>query len=148
MTRLALAALAGGLLLGGCAGPVVQAPPEPVVTEPERLPDPPEPPPPPQPVPVPPDAAFLHGRTGEEIVALLGPPALLRRERGVESMQYLDADCVLDIRLRPPPDGSGAARADHLAARGRRGEAWQPADCLARLLPERHWPRQSSPSLP
>lgn len=134
------------ITLAGCAGLFGEGAQGPIVAEPEwiALPPPPESPeppaPPPAPVAVAPDEGFLLGRSGAEIESMLGRPDLARRERGVELMQYLDTDCVLDIRLRSSADAMDVARADHLAARSRRGEDYSTADCLARLLPESLWP--------
>ncbi|RMD88347.1 MAG: hypothetical protein D6807_05985 [Alphaproteobacteria bacterium] len=124
--------LAGCTLLPGGEAVPPQPPPAP-------LPAPEAEPPPPAPVPVPPTAALVLGKDAAAVQAILGHPVLVRREDGVQVMQFANGHCVLDVFLyRHESDARFVAR--HLAARTPAGERLEPADCLALLVPKEHWP--------
>lgn len=75
----------------------------------------------------------LMGMSGGEVGAMLGRPALLRREQPAEVWQYRASECVLFVFFFDAEDGQGA-RVEHVEAR-QRGTA-QPmpeADCLRRM---------------
>lgn len=133
--RQAASLLLASLLLGGCAG---LFPAEEAAPPPEPAPAPPPPTLEIAPEPVPPDAALLIGLDPAALEALLGAPALVRREAGVQLFQYRAAPCVLDIALySPSPDQPFRAR--HIEARDREGEEINSRDCLALLVPKEFW---------
>ena len=78
------------------------------------------------------DPSALLGLARADVVALLGPPGLLRRDPPAEMWQYRNEDCVLHLFLY-------AVRADagyevrHVELRGRAGAA-VPARCYAGLI--------------
>lgn len=95
-------------------------------------------PPPPLPEPLPPDAESFLGLEPPAIQAIFGVPALVRREPGMQLMQYGDAVCVLDIAFYSSMPGA-PFYARHIESRNRRGEAVTTKDCLARLVPRDFW---------
>ncbi|MBB5517635.1 hypothetical protein [Amphiplicatus metriothermophilus] len=92
-----------------------------------------------RPKPGPAAPVFLRGdvlgRDAAALDALLGAPALVRREGAGEFRRYALADCALIVILYP--DESGAPAARHLEAAAVRAGAARPDldDCLARGLP-------------
>ncbi|MFQ5348716.1 MAG: hypothetical protein ACE5ED_12925 [Rhodothalassiaceae bacterium] len=132
-TLLVLAGVLAGCTLLPAAREVPPAPP------PEPVPAPESESPPPAPVPVPPTAALILEKDATAVQAILGHPALVRREDGVQVMQFADGHCVLDVFLyRRQGDARFVAR--HLAARTPAGDSLEPADCLALLVPKDRWP--------
>ncbi|MEE8258724.1 MAG: hypothetical protein V3R20_03445 [Sphingomonadales bacterium] len=79
-----------------------------------------------------PDA--LLGLEPREIQALLGPVSLKRWEGEGQVMQFTNRQCVMDIYFYESEPG-GAFQATYLSARTKMGADFDPASCLASLLP-------------
>jgi hypothetical protein len=78
------------------------------------------------------DPASLQGQSAEGVSALLGEPALVRREAEVEIWQYRGEGCVLDLFLYP--DGS-RRKVIHLEARdNKEAGALSPGNCLDQVM--------------
>lgn len=111
-----------GLQTGSQAGPLA------VVPEPAPAPQqaalPPEP-------PINDDPDQLLGLNRNGVAALLGDPALIRREEPAEIWQYVTADCVFDVVLYA--NGRGYA-VSYTEARDARAAVLAPRPCLNRLL--------------
>ncbi len=137
---------AGALLalLGGCAAGGILARDEPKAADIPRT-SPALPPPPPSaaanvpagkapPAPAPARAWRLLARDAAELVTLIGPPDLVRREDTVQIFQYRGGDdCILELVLYER-DGRFFVR--YVTARRRHdGEPMHPDRCLTRLLP-------------
>ena len=131
-------------LLAGCTArpkepaPASPAPPPAPVAETEPAPEPPPPPPPPEP-----DPQRLLGWTPAAVTALFGKPDLVRWEGPVQIYLYPDpaAGCALTMIFR---EQDGAFHLESLIAHDPAAPDHQPLaskPCLARLLPQRLWPR-------
>lgn len=153
-------ALSALLMLGACVAaplegvpptPTAQLPPVPEApvrpTEPAPPPIPPAPPPapevavavPPPPVAPPPrvfNPADLKGKQRDEVVDLLGGPAIARRETGAELLLYEGEGCVLYVFLYEPPAG-GALRVEYTEVGPRNRDPSRDRACLAGMLPPR-----------
>jgi hypothetical protein len=91
---------------------------------------PPEPPPPPEPViDDNPDRLFGLDRTA--LSALLGEPALIRREAPAEIWQYRTATCVFDVFLY---DAADTSRVQYIEARDSAAQQIDARGCLNQLL--------------
>lgn len=73
----------------------------------------------------------LVGLGRAQIEALLGQPAMQRREAAAELWQYRAANCVLDLFLYAAPDGQ--LRVTHADLRGRREGRPAPPGCFAEI---------------
>lgn len=89
-------------------------------------------------VPAPPPAApgmeRLLGQPAEAAIALLGPPALDRREGVARQLQFAGA-CILDLFYYPR--AGVAAVATYAEARLADGRAFAAGECLRLLMPRR-----------
>ncbi len=81
------------------------------------------------------DPDQLLGLDRGGLAALLGDPALIRREDPAEIWQYVTADCVFDVVLYA--NGRGYA-VSYTEARDARAAVQAPRPCLNRLLRARH----------
>lgn len=88
----------------------------------------------PRPIPVPP--AQLIGLDRDSLMAALGAPSFVRRDRPAELWQYGGATCILDLFLYPGADG-GAYTVAHVETRPRAGDPVSEHDCVSRLITER-----------
>lgn len=120
MSKLISAALAAGLLLGGCAAKTEQVVPA-------------KAPPPERPV------AYtttglenVIGRNARLLEAQFGKPVLDVREGSARKLQFAGAACVLDAYLYPPKAG-GEPIVTHLDARLPDGRDFDRASCIAAL---------------
>ena len=75
----------------------------------------------------------LVGLTGPELVLLLGPPALKRREAAAEVWQYSGTSCVLHLFFYDSR-GRGGFQVVHAEATNRSGALLASDSCLTRLL--------------
>ena len=91
---------------------------------------PPEPPPPPEPV-IDDDPDRLFGLDRPALSAMLGEPALIRREAPAEIWQYRSATCVFDVFLY---DAAGTHRVEFLEARDSAARKIDARACLNQLL--------------
>ncbi len=133
------------VLLAGCAGgpealpPISSSPPPPAPVanrQPAPKPRPPSPPPKP-------DPERLLGWTPAAVTALFGKPDLVRWEGPAQIYLYPDpaAGCVVTMLFR---EQEGAFRLESLTAHDPSAPdhaAVASKACLARLLPQRLWPR-------
>ena len=110
------------------AAPALGADDEPAPPEVAALP--PEPPPPPEPI-VDDNPDRLFGLDRVALSAVLGEPALIRREAPAEIWQYRSATCVFDVFLY---DAAGAHRVEYLEARDSAAQRIDARACLNRLL--------------
>jgi len=131
--------LAPLVFVGACAAPITQ-PPE--VTPPE---------PAPAPVPVEtaplqeeavrlpdPEPGRLSGLNPAQVQALVGEPALVRRDGHVQIMLFETPSCVLEIIFyEANPDAHFIV--DQLNARNRRGQDVDIQTCLVNILPNGQW---------
>ncbi len=77
------------------------------------------------------DPKKLVGLDRTQLEALLGLPAMQRREGAAELWQYRAANCVLDLFLYAAPDGR--VRATHADLRARRDNRAPPQGCFAEI---------------
>jgi hypothetical protein len=110
------------------SAPAAETPAEEAETAPEPEPEiaalPPEP-------EIDDDPARLIGLTRERLDALLGEPALVRREPPAEIRQYRGDDCVFDIFLY---EEQGEHRVTYVEARDEEAGKVEARPCLNRLL--------------
>ena len=87
--------------------------------------------------PVPPGMKMVQlvGLKGPELVLLLGPPQLKRREAAAEVWQYGGASCVLHLFFYDS-QRRGGSQVVHAAATDRSGALLASDSCLTRLLQE------------
>ena len=74
----------------------------------------------------------LIGRDPAEVSALLGSPALDRREGAARQLQFAGDACVLDVFFYPDRK-SGKVAATYLEARTRAGQAFETRACVDSL---------------
>lgn len=142
-----IAAACLGVLLAACAGDGIEPLPEgdqarlilsgpelyvpaPPAAEPAEEPEPQVARRPPAPV-VDDNPERLIGLGPIGLVALLGQPELIRRERPAQIWQYRDGACVFDVVLYEEGDGE---RVTYVEARDDGGNRVEPRPCLNRLL--------------
>lgn len=81
------------------------------------------------------DPARLRGQSAEEIRALLGAPALLRRDGEAEVWQYPAEGCFLDLFLYKVEElGEARLVVSHFEIRNRGGAAVSSRRCLSALV--------------
>ncbi|MFQ5763598.1 MAG: hypothetical protein ACE5GT_01605 [Rhodospirillales bacterium] len=80
-----------------------------------------------------PPPSRLAGLGAGEVVALLGPPRLKRRDEPAELWHYRTRTCALDLFLYRKGDG-GPYRVRHFEAHRRGEDAVSAAECFTRLL--------------
>jgi len=135
-----LAAL-GMLVLVSACGPATTDTPAPEKVAPSPVLEP-------EPVPLaemhprpPADPLRLMGASPGDVQALMGNPALVRRDDMMQVMLFENDGCVLEVVFYEPTLGE-YFEARHLAARSRTGDNVDIKACLASLLPGGHWPDQ------
>lgn len=93
---------------------------------------------PPQPVvtapPINDNPNQLMGLDRDGLAALLGQPALVRREKPAEIWQYVTADCVFDVVLY---DSGPVYRVTYLEARNAAADRLEARPCLNQVLRNR-----------
>lgn len=100
----------------------------------EAVPAAPAPAPAPQVAALPPiddDPRQLMGLDRDGLAAVLGAPALIRREAPAEIWQYLAEDCVFDVVLY---EKNARYAVSYLEARDPAAAVQEPRPCLNRLL--------------
>lgn len=83
-----------------------------------------------------PDPGDLLGLDGSAVAALLGIPALRRRDPPAELWQYRDEACILDLFLYQDQDG-GAHAVTYFEVRGHSVVKVPAKDCLRALIEAR-----------
>ncbi len=126
-----LAMLFCGLLLGGCETTDGAASPDTAAEEPAEsavaaLPAEPEPD-----IDIDDDPEQLIGLDPDAVHALLGAPALVRRENPAQVWQYPGETCIFDVVLYDEPEGK---RVTYVEARDRSGNKDEARACLRQLL--------------
>ncbi|MGQ5702087.1 hypothetical protein ACUJ46_08570 [Sandaracinobacteroides sp. A072] len=103
----------GLLLLAGCATtpPVAETPPP----------------------PMPAGLGQVMGKPAETAIALMGAPALDRKEGPARHLQF-SGGCILDLFYYPGKGGGAAPLATHAEARLPGGRAFAPGACLEMLI--------------
>ncbi len=74
------------------------------------------------------------GSSGSDIAAVLGEPGLRRKEGPAEIWQYRGRNCVLDLFLYLPENGTGSARVDYVELRNPALSETKRRACLADML--------------
>jgi hypothetical protein len=86
----------------------------------------------PAPAPAEKETTELIGRELREVVSLLGSPSFDRAEGPARQLQFMGANCVMDVFFYPD-HGGGRMAATHIEARTRSGQPFDAKACAESL---------------